>query len=367
MKNNLKYLNAINLIDGVGSQKLALLMAHFENPEKIWNASFSEIVQSGIKKNLAEKIIQERNSIDPDKEWDKLQKENIAVVSLEDANYPQLLKEIHNPPYILYAKGDISLFNSSSLAIVGSRKFTEYGKRVAEGFGRDLANAGITIVSGLALGIDAIAHSGALEAEGKTIAILGNGLDEKSIHPRTNFQLSQEIIRNGGLLVSEYPIGTTPLPGNFPARNRIMAGMSFGTIVIEAALESGSLITANLALDFNREVFAVPGPIFYPQSQGPHSLIKRGAKLAASISDILEELSFIKKTENKEVTARKEAYLPASKEEECVLKTLGQEPTHVDTIVKLTRLETAIVSSVLTILEINGIIKNIGGGNYIRT
>ena len=218
----------------------------------------------------------------------------------------------------------------------------------------------------LALGIDAIAHAGALEAKGKTIAVMGNGLDNKSIHPRSNFELSQEIIRNGGLLLSEYPLGTSPLPGSFPARNRIMAGMSLGTLVVEAAEGSGSLITANLALDFNREVFAVPGPIFHLQSQGPHSLIKKGAKLVSSVSDILEEISFVSESKNATENPKKDGYRPATEEEKSVLDVLGQESVHVDTILKLSKLETATALSTLSMLEIKGIIKNMGGQNYIK-
>ncbi|HBP01195.1 MAG TPA: DNA-protecting protein DprA [Candidatus Moranbacteria bacterium] len=362
----MKYLNALNKIEGVGSQKLALLMAHFDSSEKAWGAPLAELVKAGLSENLAGRIASERDRIDPDAEWEKLEKEEISVVSLEDPNYPELLREIHNPPYILYTKGDPSLLNSKMIAVVGSRKSTEYGSRVANSFGRDLANSGVTVVSGLALGIDAIAHAGALEAKGKTIAVMGNGLDNKSIHPRSNFELSQEIIRNGGLLLSEYPLGTSPLPGSFPARNRIMAGMSLGTLVVEAAEGSGSLITANLALDFNREVFAVPGPIFHLQSQGPHSLIKKGAKLVSSVSDILEEISFVSESKNATENPKKDGYRPATEEEKSVLDVLGQESVHVDTILKLSKLETATALSTLSMLEIKGIIKNMGGQNYIK-
>ncbi|EKE16102.1 MAG: hypothetical protein ACD_11C00030G0010 [uncultured bacterium] len=357
----MKYLNALNKIDGVGSQKLALLMAHFGSAEKIWKADFSELVRTGLSEKLAEKIVVEKNNINPDQEWEKLQKENISLITLNDPDYPRLLKEIHNPPYILYIKGDASLLNSPCLAVVGSRKYTSYGHQVANAFGRDLASAGITVVSGLALGIDAIAHKGALEKNGKTIAVLGNSLDEKSIYPKTNFDLSREILSCGGTLVSEYPIETPPGVGTFPARNRIMAGMTLGTIVVEAALGSGSLITANLALDFNREVFAVPGSIFYPQSEGTHKLIKSGAKLVSSISDILEEL----KLEKTGKIQAKNSYTPSSKEEENILNILSQEPTHIDRIIKLTKLETSVIGGTLAILEINGAVKNIGGQNYI--
>jgi len=362
----MKYLNALNYIEGVGSQKLALLMTHFNYPEKIWQASFSELIASGISKKLANTILTKKNDINPDEKWKELEIEKISIITLADDIYPKLLREIHNPPYLLYAKGNLSLLNSTMLAIVGSRKFTEYGARVATAFGRKLADTGITIVSGLALGIDAIAHAGALDVKGKTISVLGNGLDEKSIHPRNNLELSKRIIQCDGLLLSEYPPNTPPLPGNFPARNRIMAGISLGTIVIEATLDSGSLITANLALDFNREVFAIPGPIFNPQSQGPHMLIKKGAKLVDSVQDILEEINYriqaIIPTEKSE----EKSYKPVSDEEISILKTLSQEPIHVDTIMKATKLKTSTTLSTLAILEIKGIVQNIGGQNYIK-
>lgn len=359
----MKFLNALNKIEGIGSQKMNLLMNYFPTPESAWNASISELVKSGLKESLAEKIVQKRNEINPEKEWETLQKEAVSIISINDKTYPPLLREIHNPPYILYVKGDVSLLNSNMISVVGSRRFTEYGSRVASSFGRDLANAGITVVSGLALGIDAIAHKGSLEVRGKTIAVLGNSLDEKSIHPRTNFELSKEIIENNGLLLSEYPIPTQPSVGTFPARNRLMAGMSLGTVVIEAALDSGSLITANLALEFNREVFAVPGPIFYPQSQGPHMLIKNGAKIATSIADILEEINVVEGYSGEQ----KSLYAANSAEEEKLLSILSQEPLHIDTIAKLTKLNTSLTSSTLAILEINGAVKNIGGQNYIKT
>lgn len=358
----MKFLNALNKIEGVGSQKFFLLMEYFKDAEKIWKASMQEIISAGISENLAKKIISEREKINPDKEWAELEKEGIEIISVESDHYPPLLKEIPGPPYLIYIKGNKELLLEKMISIVGSRKFTEYGKRVAGGFGRDLANAGLVVVSGLALGIDAIAHQGALEAKGKTIAVLGNSLDKKSIHPRTNFELAEEIISGGGLLLSEYPIPTSPSIGTFPARNRIMAGISLGTVVVEAALDSGSLITANHAVEFNREVFAVPGPIFYPQSQGPHMLIKKGAKITSSINDILEEIGFIEGFSIKSESS----YQPESDEEASVLKNLSQEPIHIDTILKLSKLETSTANSTLTMLEIKGVVKNIGGGNYIK-
>jgi DNA processing protein len=280
---------------------------------------------------------------------------------LENENYPQLLKEIPNPPYIIYLKGIFTDFNEQPmLAIVGSRKFTSYGKQVAYTFAHNLAKAGITVVSGMALGIDAVAHQGALDAGGKTIAVLGSSLEDKNIGPKTNFELSRRIM-DSGILASDYPVGISSTPNNFPARNRLMAGMTMGTIVVEAAVDSGSLITANLALEFNREVFAVPGSVFSPVSLGTNNLIRSGAKVAASVKDILEELNMERRIEIEKV----KKIIPASPAEESLLKILSHEPLHIDKIIKLSKLETSAASSTLTLMEMKGMIKNIGGQNYI--
>jgi DNA processing protein len=213
----------------------------------------------------------------------------------------------------------------------------------------------------MALGIDAEAHLGALEAKGKTVAILGSSLEDNNIGPRANFNISRKIIENGAL-ISDFPIGTPSVPGNFPARNRLMAGLTLGTLVIEAALESGSLITANLALEFNREVFAVPGSIFSESGAGTNHLLRSGAKLASGVQDILEELKLEEKAEIKK--ARE--LIPDSQEEAIILKNLGGEAVHIDKLVKLTKLKTASALSVLSMMEIKGMVKNIGGQNYIK-
>lgn len=356
----MKYLNALNKIPGVGSQKMKMLMDYFGTAENIWKSSFENILKAGLTENLANIIIQKRPHINPDKEWEKIQKENIKTILLTDEEYPKLLKEIVNPPYILYIRGEFDFNAAPLITIVGSRKCTPYGERVALSFGRELAQAGITVVSGLAFGIDAAAHRGALEARGKTIAVLGSGLSDPEIGPRINFELSRKIMESGALL-SELSIDTPSAPGSFPARNRIMAGLSLGTIVIEAARESGSLITSRLALDFNREVFAVPGSIFSPASEGTNDLLKSGAKLAGSIKDILEELNLEKMKAAEEV----KHIIPETEEEKAIVSVLSIEPTHIDKIIKLSKLKTPAVSSTLAILEMKGIIKDIGGQNYI--
>lgn len=361
----MKHLNALNTIHGLGGKKMKLLINFFETSERIWQASLGELIKSGVGEKMANKIVEMRSSIDPQVEWEKLEKENILAVALTDPKYPALLKQIPDNPYIIYMKGDLACLDLPLIAIVGSRKLTEYGNRVTRGFAKELAANNICVVSGLAFGIDAMAHRGALDAKGRTIAVLGNSLDSESISPRSNFQLSEEIISNGGLLISEFPVKTSADVWTFPARNRIMAGMSLGTLVVEAAEKSGSLITANLALDYNREVFAIPGSIFSPQSVATHQLIKAGAKLTTSVKDILEELKLDLPIANEKIQ-QKSCSLDLTPEEEKIYNFLTHESLHIDTISKLTKLDTSTISSILAILEIKGAIKNVGGQNYIR-
>jgi DNA processing protein len=359
-KNDLVYLNALNIINGVGPQKMRKLMVFFNSPQEIWTASLATLSQSGVGESLAGKIVEQRAGIDPESEWLKMEKENIQMITETDERYPLLLKEIPTAPYILYMKGEMDL-NAPMISIVGSRKFTDYGSRVAYSFAKDLAKAGITVISGMAYGIDSIAHRGALDGGGKTIAVLGDSLDDKNIYPTSNLNLSREISANGCLL-SDYPIETPAgIPGNFPARNRIVAGLSMGTLIVEAGEKSGTLITANLALEFNRDVFAVPGPIFSSQSLGTNDLIKKGAKAVTSIRDILEELCLEEKEEKSLAPTR----IPDTKEEEALLHILSSDPLHIDNISKVSKLGTATVASTLAMMEIKGWVRNIGGQNYI--
>lgn len=357
----MKYLNALNIIPGVGPQKMKMMLGYFSDPEAIWKANLDELRSAKIGEKLAERIIFERKNISPDEEWEKMEKEKISMITFDFPEYPSLLKEISNPPYLLYIKGKTDAINSVPLiSVVGSRKYTLYGSQIAESFSRELANSGFGIVSGMAIGIDTFAHRGTLESGGKTVAVLGNGLDDLSLYPRNNFNLSREIIENG-VLLSEYPVGTKAGPLTFPARNRIVAGLSLGTLVVEAGETSGALITAQMALDSNREVFSVPGSIFSPQSIGTNNLIKKGAKLVLGIKDILEELDFSFSKE----PAKSISKNPDSENEKTLLKILSSDPIHIDNISKLSRLGTADVSSTLSIMEIKGWVKNIGGQNYI--
>jgi DNA processing protein len=286
----LKFLLALNRIPGLGSKRLEALLNAFGSGERVWQASPRELMKvPSIGKNLAYAVAKARSSIDPDDEMKMIKSMGISLLSLKDEGYPINLKNIYDPPILLYIKGQLETRDLASIAVVGSRKASSYGRRVARRLSTQLVENSVTVVSGLARGIDTEAHRGALEGGGRTIAVMGSGLDV--IYPPENERLFEAITRSGAV-VSEFPPGTPPEARNFPARNRIISGLSFGTVVVEAREGSGSLITANFALEQGREVFAVPGDIYRWGSRGTNGLIKDGAKLVESVQDILEEISF---------------------------------------------------------------------------
>jgi len=287
--------------------------------------------------------------------------EEIKTIRIGDKNYPKLLKEIKDAPEILYVRGEI-LPDDSFFAVVGTRRASSYGKQVALEIAGDLVEAGLTIVSGLAPGIDTFCHQAAVERKKRTIAVLGTGLDERSIYPQENLKLSQKILEAGGCLVSEYPPGTPGSKFTFPRRNRIISGLSLGVLVIEAKEKSGALITANWAKKQRRMVFAVPGPIYSSNSKGCHYLIKNGAKLVESTNDILKELkiNLLKSDFNKS----KSLFVGRNEEENLILKALKEETLYIDKIIERTKLPAQKVASVLAILEINGKVRNLGGNIY---
>jgi len=281
----------------------------------------------------------------------------VKSISIEDKNYPKLLKKIQNPPKILYFLGEIKS-QENCFAIVGTRKCTNYGKEIAYQISADLAEAGLTIVSGFAPGIDTIAHKATIERGKRTIAVLGTGLDEKAIYPKSNLKLIDKILENGGCLISEFEPGTHGTKYTFPQRNRIISGLSFGVLVVEARMGSGSLITANYAKEQGRKIFAVPGSVFSQTSKGCHFLIKNGAKLVESAKDILEELGIEKaKLREKEIKGK-------TPEENLILEVLKEGALDIEKIIEKTKLSPSKVASLLSILEIEGKIKNLGGGIY---
>lgn len=359
MSNNQKYLIAISCFVKFGYSHLKKLMNFFSAPEAIWQAGLNDLIKAGVKEKLALEFIEARKKINPDQELEKIVKNNIKFLTIEDDEYPALLKESYGPPYFLYIKGSLADIEPA-MAVVGTRKFSIYGRQVTEPIIQGLCAHNFKIVSGLAVGIDTLAHQAALNNKGKTIAVLGSGLDEQVLYPSQNKKLAQDIIASGGAIISEFPYSYPPVKENFPQRNRIVAGMTLGTIIIEAPETSGALITARYALDFNREVFAVPGSIYNINSQGTNKLIKQGAHPLTSVKDILEVLDIaqIAGLEKREIKAD-------TPEEEKILAQLSGEPVHIDKIVQQSGLDAKTVSSTLTIMEMRAKVRNLGGMLYV--
>ena len=354
---NKVYLHALNLISNLGNQNLKRLLYYFSDPRNIWSASLGELRKAKVTDKALFNFIDERKKIDPEQEWQKLAKAEVKIITCFDDNYPPLLKEIFCPPVILYVKGSTNFKNKYNLAIVGTRKNSQYSQRVIETYIPDLVKH-FTIVSGLALGVDAIAHQETLKNDGKTVAILGSGLD--LIYPRSNYRLAQEILAKGGSLISEYPLGTEPFKQHFPARNRLISGMCLGTLIVEAPFRSGALITADFALNQNREVLAIPGSVFSSKSQGANQLIQMGAKSVLTAQNILANFN-LDLTKNKNKIILK----PTTKEEKIILEILSTEPTHLDKIIQISKLEISAINSTLMNMELKGLVKHLGGQNFV--
>ncbi|MCX6779121.1 MAG: DNA-processing protein DprA, partial [Candidatus Magasanikbacteria bacterium] len=359
-KENLACLVALSSFSKFGPKSLLKIKRTFVNLQDLWQVSLAELLKLGIEEQTALSFLEERKNLHPEQEWLRLEKEKIKVVSLDDELYPALLKEIYYPPVLLYYKGTL-VKDAFPLAVVGSRHLGPYGKQVIEKLIPGLVQNNISIVSGLALGADAYAHQECLKNKGRTLAVLGSGLNKESIYPKQNVRLAEEIIDQGGTVMTEFPLNTLPLRYNFPLRNRIISGLSFGTLVIEATEESGSLITAKLALEQNREVFCVPGSVFSPLSVGPNNLLKLGAKTVTCFEDILAELDIKQLI----LPLKNSPIIPSNSNEKVVLKTLSQEPKHIDKITQESGLTGALATAVLSIMEISGKVKNVGGMNYI--
>ncbi|MFA5047941.1 MAG: DNA-processing protein DprA [Patescibacteria group bacterium] len=355
------YWIAFSQLKNIGPIRLQRIISFFPDLETAWLANTIDLQTAGLEEKIAQEIIIARGQLDPAAELEKIQKAGISFVTIKDPAYPRLLKEIYGPPPLLYYRGQLSYLNSPTLAVVGARKYSAYGQEATEEIITPLARQKITIVSGLALGIDALAHEACLNANGQTVAVLGSGLSWQNIYPSANHRLAQKIIDSGGALISEYDPETQPARHTFPLRNRIIAGLSLATLVIEAGESSGSLITARHALENNRDVFAVPGSVFSDRSIGTNNLIKKGAKLIASAEDILEELNLQSAKELSTVPSTEEI----SDQEQIVLQYLSQEPLHVDKIAIYSKIKINVLSSLLMMLEIKGLAKDLGGNNYI--
>ena len=361
-KNELQYWVALSQIDLLGASKMKKLYSYFPDFSTLWHdATYSDFIDAGLNDRTAEIILNKKHQINPEEELTKLQTENIGVVTIQDSDYPDILREIHNPPALLYYKGNKTLFQTECLAIVGTRNMTAYGQQIAHNISQELSANQLTTVSGLALGIDTIVHHSTIQANGSTIAVLGSSLDQKNIYPSSNRSLANNIIEKNGLIISEFPLGTIPMRHHFPIHNRVISGLSRGTLVIEAGESSGALITAKYALEQNREVFAIPGNITSPMSIGTNNLIKQGATSVNQAEDILEILNLqsISKASDKNIPEGD------NDQEKLILAHLNFEPTHFNDLRKKTTLNPSQLNAALSLMELNGKIKNIGNNEYI--
>jgi DNA processing protein len=346
----LTYRRFHRLIDNLGSAETA------------WHAEIGELAQVGWEEGIARDFIAWREQANPEKILERLATEGIVAISYGDPDYPLLLKQLPDPPVALFVRGKLPPVTHPALSIVGTRKSTPYGKQVTLELSSELARKGLVLVSGLALGTDSFVHEATVEAGGITLAVLGSGVDRLSLYPRAHHGLAERIIATGGALLSEYPPGFLPTAYSFPARNRIIAGLTRATLVTEAPRESGALITARAALDYNREVLAVPHPITSPTGEGTNLLIQQGAHVILKAADVLEVLDI----KDIEQTLKSPQPSTLSPDDTKILALLSKEPIHIDRITKDSGLPSTKVSSTLLLLEMKGYIKNTGGHYYIR-
>lgn len=353
-----RYWVGFNLVKGIGAVRLGNLLEFFGNPEIAWNAPASALREAGLGPKVIENFLQVRKSVSLESVWERIQSQGITVLTWDDEGYPRRLKEIQQTPPVLYVRGEIIPDDDWAVAIVGTRRVTPYGRQVAEELGAMLGRSGLTIVSGLARGVDAIAHRACLDAGGRTLAVLGCGVDR--IYPPEHHRLAARVIENGAL-ISDYAPGTPPEGVNFPPRNRIIAGLSLATVVVEAGKRSGALITANFAVEQGRDVFAVPGGINAPQSAGTNRLIQQGAHPLLDHRDVLDVLDLTLVHEYR--SAR--TVLPADPQEAKVFSVMGREPMHVDEIRNQAEMPIEEVTATLAMMELKGMVRQVGSMNYV--
>lgn len=355
-----QYWVGFSIVRGIGPVSVRLLREHFGSLERAWHANAAELRAAGLNRRAIHNLIENRGRLDLEKELAKLDHLGVAALTWEDPDYPPRLLEIDTPPPVLYVRGSLDMADEWAIAIVGTRRASAYGRQVTYRLARELAANGVTIVSGLARGIDAEAHRAALEAGGRTIAVFGSGLD--IIYPPEHRQLAGEIIGQGAV-VSEFALGRPPDAGNFPARNRIISGLSLGVLVTEGDVDSGALITVDHALEQGRDVFTVPGNITAHGSQGTNRLLQQGAIPVLSAQDIFDALDVAHSTGY--VEARES--LPVTEMEATILAELSDDPLHVDELQQRCALPIAQVSSTLTMLELKGMVRQVGSMTYVRT
>jgi len=355
---DLRYWVGFNIVQGIGPAKTRALLDHFGDLEAAWHASADALRAAGLDRRALANLLETRRTLDLEAEMARLERAGLRLITWESPDYPPLLAEIPDPPPLLYVKGELRPEDRWALAVVGTRRATAYGRQVTETLVGELARNRITIVSGLARGIDRHAHQAALAAGGRTLAVLGHGLDQ--VYPPEHRRLAAQIAE-AGALISEYPLGTRPEASNFPPRNRIISGLSLGVLVVEAGLRSGALITADYAAEQGRDVFAVPGNITARSSRGTNRLIQDGAKMVLEARDILEELNMTMVAQHVEV----QMALPENETEARLMSYLSLEPVHVDEIARELALPIAEVSSTLALMELKGMVRQVGGMHYV--
>jgi len=353
-----RYYVGFNLVRGIGPARLRMLIDAFGDVERAWHAPADALYRVGLDRRSLENLLETRARVDLDREVRRVAAVGAHILTWEDEGYPKLLAEIPDPPPVLYVRGELKPEDAWAVAVVGTRRASTYGREVTRRLVSVLAQSGVTIVSGLARGVDAVAHQTALEAGGRTIAVLGCGID--LVYPPEHRELARRIAAQGAL-VSEYPLGTQPEPGNFPPRNRIISGLSLGVVITEAGRDSGALITADYAAEQGRDVFAVPGSILSAGCAGTNRLIQDGAKPVLDAADILQELNLTMIAEQKE--ARQ--VLPTTETEALILAHLSAEPVHVDDLTRAVGLPVAQVTSTLALMELKGMVRQVGGMKYV--
>ena len=356
--NDKPYFLAFGRVKGIGPVRLRLLISRFGSLADAWQADALQLAGAGLDQKSIAALIAARKSITPERELEAVERAGIVALTWVDETYPRLLRQIDDPPPTLYVRGSIQDVDAWAVAIVGTRRATVYGREVTEMLAGDLVRNRITIVSGLARGIDAVAHQAAIDAGGRTIAVLGCGVDV--VYPPEHRKLAQQIIDHGAL-VSDYPPGTQPDANNFPPRNRIISGLSLGAIVVEADEQSGALITATFAAEQGRDVFAVPGNILNRSSRGTNQLIQKGAKLVLDTNDILEELNLSTVAEHVQV----QIALPENETERVVLSKLSHEPVRADELVRELELPTEVVTATLALMELRGMVRQASGTSFV--
>ncbi len=357
MPDEKKYWIGFNLVRGIGSVRFHQIQAFFGDLEHAWLAPAEAFREAGLPEKTVDNLIRLREETDLDQFYESILAQSISVLTLPEPEYPRLLREIEQPPPVLYIRGGLTPADDFSVAMVGTRKVTPYGQQITRDTSTFLAGHGLTIVSGLARGVDALAHQHALKAGGRTIAVLGSGVDV--IYPPEHRILAEAIIENGAI-ISDYPLGTQPEGVNFPPRNRIISGLSLATIVVEAGDRSGALITADFAVEQGRDVFAVPGNVLSPMSQGTNRLIQNGAYAMISPQDVLDALGL---EQVSDFQAARQT-LPADTTEAKILQVLDYEPIHVDEICHAAGLAVETVTAALTMMELKGMVQHVGGMRY---